>query len=93
VVVFVPEMFVTVPTDAFPPTTPFTSQLTFVFALPLTCAEKVCVEERGTLAALGVTTTLTGGMIVTVSENAFVGSAVGVAVTETTLGVGAEMGA
>ena len=88
-----PEMLVTMPTVAFPPTTPFTSQVTFVFALPVTCAEKICVEESGTLAVPGVTTTLIGGMIVTVSENAFVGSAAGVAVTATTLGVGAEMGA
>ena len=91
--VVVPETFVTVPTVAFPPTTPFTSQVTFVFALPVTCAEKICVEESATLTVPGVTTTLTGGMIVTASENAFVGSAAGVAVTETTLGVGAEIGA
>jgi hypothetical protein len=93
VVVLVPAMFVTVPTVAFPPTMPFTSHVTFVFALPVTCAEKVCVEESGTLAVPGVTTTLTGGIIVTVIENAFVGSAAGVAVMATTLGVGAEIGA
>ena len=92
-VLFVPEIFVTVPMLEFPPITPFTSQVTFVFALPVTCAEKICVEESGTLAVPGVTTTLTGGMIVTAIENAFVGSAVGVAVMETTLGLGAEMGA
>ena len=88
-----PGIFVTVPTVAFPPTTPFTSQVTFEFAPPVTCAEKGCVPERGTDALLGVTTTVTGAMIVTLSENSFVGSAVGVAEIAMTFGVGAKIGA
>lgn len=75
---FAPEIFVTVPNVEFPPTTPFTSQLTFVFELPVTCAANCCVAERGTLAVPGVPVTLTGGMIVTLIVAARVGSAAGV---------------
>ena len=92
-VVVEPGIFVTVPTVAFPPTTPFTSHVTFVFVLPVTCAEKGCVPESGTDALPGVTTTVTGATMFTLSENAFAGSAVGVAVMATLGGVGAEIGA
>jgi hypothetical protein len=93
VVVLVPEIFVTVPSVEFPPTTPFTSHLTFAFPLPLTCAVKSCVDERGTLAEPGVTTTVNGGVIVTFIVAGRDGSAVGVAVSVTTLGTGADAGA
>jgi hypothetical protein len=93
VVTFAPEIFVTVPMVAFPPTMPFTSQVTLVFADPVTCAVNCCVDESATLADPGVTTTLTCALIVTFIDAALVGSAAGVAATVITDGDGAVTGA
>jgi len=93
VVVLAPKIFVTVPNAAFPPTIPFTSQMTFVFRLPVTCAVNCCVADRATLAVAGLTVTLTGGRIVTFMMEARVGSAAGAAVSVMTPGEGASTGA
>jgi hypothetical protein len=52
---------VIVPTVEFPPATLFTSQDTLVFVLPVTVAWKVCGVPAGTIAAVGVTATVTIG--------------------------------
>jgi hypothetical protein len=51
----------TVPSAADPPGTPFTDQVTAVFALPDTVAMKVWLCDRVTLAEVGDTVTTTGG--------------------------------
>jgi hypothetical protein len=71
---------------------PFTSQVTFVFTVPVTCAVNSCVDESAALADPGVTTTLTCALIVTFIDAAFVGSAAGVAVSVITDGDGAVTG-
>jgi hypothetical protein len=50
---------VIVPIVEFPPATLFTCQDTLVFVLPVTVAWKVCVVPAGTIAAAGVTATVT----------------------------------
>lgn len=47
-----------VPTDALPPATPFTFQVTFEFEVPVTVALNVCVAPARTVAGFGVTLTL-----------------------------------
>jgi hypothetical protein len=54
-------MAVIVPVVEFPPATPFTCQVTLVFRLPTTDAWKVCDVPAGTIAAAGVTATVTVG--------------------------------
>lgn len=46
-----------VPSAAFPPTTPFTDQLTLSFVVPVTVAVKGCVAPARTFAAVGTTLT------------------------------------
>lgn len=88
-----PVEFTIVPTVEFPPTTPFTSHVTVEFEAPVTCALKSCVAPSATVAVDGETTTLTCGMIATVTDAAFDGSAAGVAIIVTEPGDGAVTGA
>ncbi len=58
--VYTPEELI-VPAAALPPATPFTSQVTPVFDVPVTLALKVCVAPMRTFTGLGDTETLTAG--------------------------------
>src|SRR5580704_14362591 len=82
-----------VPTVGFPPTTPLTSQVTAVFAAPVTVAWKARVAPSGTVDAEGEIETTISGMIETETEVAFDGSACGVAMICTVAGEGATDGA
>jgi len=46
VVIFAPEIFVTVPIAEFPPTMPFTSHVVLVFAVPETCCSELLISEE-----------------------------------------------
>jgi len=84
-----------VPTLEFPPTIPFTFQLTDWFAELLTDAVNCCAEPRSALAAAGVMVTATEEppIIVTLAEPLAVESAWLIACTETEEGCGRICGA
>ena len=74
-----------VPTVEFPPTMPFTFQLTDWFAVFATVEVNCCVAPKATLAAVGamVTVTVEPPMIVTVADPLAVASAWLIACTVT----------
>jgi len=82
-----------VPTVAFPPLTPLTCHVTAVFAVFPTVAVNCCVSEVTTVAVLGLTATVTGGVTVTVAVSDFVLSACEIALTVTGFDDGTEVGA
>ena len=83
-----------VPTVAFPPTTPFTLQVTPRFCKSFcTVAVNCCVAEMFNEAELGETDTLTGAVTVIIADAFFDVSATEVAVSVTAAGLGAVAGA
>src|SRR5882672_7710979 len=70
-----------VPTVGFPPTTPFTCQVTAVFPLFATVAVNCCVNPACTLGVFGLSETLIGKTTVTVAVSDFVVSATEIAFT------------
>jgi len=93
VVVLEPGPFVTVPKVEFPPTIPFTSQVTEVSCEPETCAVNDCVAPSAMVAVDGFTLTLIGPRMVTAMDADLAGSAAGVAVMATVFGDGGTAGA
>src|SRR5665213_3272532 len=72
-----------VPTVALPPAMPLTSQLTAVFNVPVTVAVNAMLLPSATTATLGEIVTVTAGLMDTVREAVFDGSATAVAVIVT----------
>ncbi|MGH9775744.1 MAG: hypothetical protein ACRD50_12440 [Candidatus Acidiferrales bacterium] len=88
-------MLVTVPTEEFPPATPFTLHVTLKFGLPalVTLAENVWAAPVGTLAEVGAIFTVTSLEMATLAEPLADGAAWLVAVTVTVAGFGSTAGA
>lgn len=86
-------MFVTVPSAALPPITPFTSQTTAVPGATQSEAAKFCISPSGTAAEAGATPFAPVHPIPTLAEADFDGSATLVAVTLTVGGDGKAPGA
>ena len=72
---------------------PLTLQVTAVFDVPVTDASNSSVVPEGIEVSSGVTVTATTGMIVTIAEADFVGSATLVATTVALAGKGGTAGA
>ena len=81
------------PSAELPPIIPFTSQVTLVWLVPATIAEKSVTPLRGTLTAVGEMVMLIAVLICRVIDANFDGSAAGVAVIVTLFGDGAIGGA
>ena len=83
-----------VPTVAFPPTTPFTLQVTPRFCESFcTVAVNCCVAEMFSEAEAGETDTAIGAVTVIVADAVFEASATDVAFSVTEAGLGALAGA
>jgi hypothetical protein len=81
-----------VPSEALPPATPSTLQVTAVLAALATVAVNVCVAPTVMLTNTGVIEIDTGGLIVTCAVAYLVVSDVHTAITVTTFGDGTDAG-
>ena len=91
--VYTPVVAFTVTTVEFPFSSPFTVQVTAVFAVPVTVGVKVCVAPTNTLAVVGEMDTTTAGRIAVVVEPEKPAGLTVVAVIVTVAGLGTAAGA